>query len=161
MDHGCEIRERSSATRFWITSRKGRNSTGNVDQQAVPDAVWLCKSTLNVKCVSVFNSHSKAGVPGLFQSAGVEALAPTMNGSIKEFFAGRAEVVPMVARSMKPPLAYHSPTAVEGRVFVDGIVVATTAATDFFLSHPVPVAVPTCVNPSEVAASDSQSIFIS
>ena len=81
--------------------------------------------------MSVFNSKPRAGVPGLFQSVDVEALTPTMSGSIKEFFAGRAEVVPMVARSMKPPLAYHSPTAVEGSVFVNGFVVATTAATDF------------------------------
>ena len=50
----------------------------------------------------------------------VEALTPTMSGSIKEFFAGRVEVVPLVARSSEPPLAYHSPTAVEGKVFVDG-----------------------------------------
>ena len=59
MENGVEIKERSSTTRFWIKSRKERNSTGDVDQQAVPDAVWLFKSTLEVKCVSIFNSNPR------------------------------------------------------------------------------------------------------
>ena len=112
----------------------------------MPAAVWLCKSTVKLKYVSVFNSKPGAGVPGPFQSLDVEALEPTVIGSIKELFAGCAEVARLVAGGVEPPLADHSPTAVEGKVLVDGDVVAFAADFDIFLSHPAPVAVPAYVN---------------
>ena len=98
----------------------------------------------------VFNSKPRAGFPGPFQSADVEALALPTNGSIKEFLADCAEEVRLEAGGVEPPLADHSPTAVEGKVLVDCAVVASAADFDLCWSYPAPFAIPANAHPCEV-----------
>ena len=84
----------------------------------------------------------------------------TLSGFPKEFFAERAEVVPLMTRGVEPPLADFPPTTVEGRVFVDCHVIAFSADCDLFLTGPAPIVAipPANVGPCEVVCFVSEIV---